>query len=74
MRGENREWEVRWAIDIDAPCAEDAAVRALEIMRDPQSLATMFEVERRSERSGPRIRLIHVVDAAMFAAGVQSDA
>ena len=40
-----REWVVNWSMPIDANSAIDAAIRALEIHRDPASLATVFRVE-----------------------------
>ena len=42
-----REFRVRWEIDIDADSPEAAARQALEIQRDPNSLATIFEVKWR---------------------------
>ncbi len=38
------EYKVIWEIDIDAESAEEAARKALAIMRDPESRATVFEV------------------------------
>ena len=36
---------VKWEIDIfDANTAQEAAQKALEIMRDPESVATIFDV------------------------------
>lgn len=35
---------VEWRIDIDADNAREAAAKALEIQRDPASLATCFTV------------------------------
>ncbi len=35
---------VKWEIDIDAETPEEAAKKALEIHRDPESCATVFEV------------------------------
>ena len=35
---------VEWAIDIDAATPEAAARRALEIQRNPASMATVFDV------------------------------
>ncbi len=35
---------VRWEIEIDATTPDAAALEALSIMRDPDSLATVFEV------------------------------
>ena len=35
---------VTWEIDVDADTPREAAQRALEIMQDPESIATVFEV------------------------------
>ena len=40
-----REWIVNWSMPIDANSAINAAIQALEIHRDPASLATVFRVE-----------------------------
>lgn len=45
------DYTVTWSINIDAVSHMDAAMQALEIMRDRDSIATVFEVE--SERVGP---------------------
>jgi len=37
-------YTVRWEIDVDADSPEAAARQALEIQRDPESIATVFEV------------------------------
>lgn len=37
------EYQVTWTIDIDADSHEDAARKALEIQRDPDSIALVFE-------------------------------
>lgn len=37
-------FKVRWEIDIDADTPREAAYQALQIQRDPQSIATVFEV------------------------------
>ena len=39
-----RTFRVVWRIDIEAPYAAEAARQALEIMRDPYSIAEVFEV------------------------------
>jgi hypothetical protein len=39
-----RTWNVVWTIEIEAETAEEAARKALEIHRDPESNATVFEV------------------------------
>ena len=38
------EFTVTWTIDLDAKSPRDAAKKALEIQRDPDSIATCFEV------------------------------
>jgi hypothetical protein len=43
-----RGFTVEWSIDVTATDHEDAARQAHEIMRDPTSLATVFDV-RESE-------------------------
>ena len=37
-------YRVTWCIDIEAATPEDAAREALAIQRDPESIATVFEV------------------------------
>ena len=37
-------YRVTWTIDIDADTPREAAQRALDIQRDPDSCATCFEV------------------------------
>lgn len=37
-------YTVKWTIEIDAETPEEAAREALEIHRDPASLATVFDV------------------------------
>jgi hypothetical protein len=37
-------YRVKWEIDIEADSLRQAAVKALEIQRDPNSTATVFEV------------------------------
>ena len=39
-------FQVVWIIDIEADSAKEAAQRALEIQRDPESTATFFSVYR----------------------------
>jgi len=41
-------YEVKWEIDIYADSPEEAAQKALEIQRDPNSIATHFEVRKTS--------------------------
>lgn len=38
------EYEVRWRIEIEAKTPLEAARKALAIQRDPDSLATVFDV------------------------------
>jgi len=38
------EYHITWKIDIDAESFEEAVKLALEIQRDPNSIATQFEV------------------------------
>ena len=38
------QYRIVWEIDLDAESAEDAALQALEIQRDPASIATCFIV------------------------------
>lgn len=40
-----------WTIDLDSDDATDAAVQALEIMRDPASVATVFRIYEPDGRS-----------------------
>ena len=37
-------YKISWEIDIEADTPEDAVRQALAIQRDPESLATVFEV------------------------------
>ena len=37
-------YSIKWKIEIDAKTPEDAARKALEIQRDPASIATVFDV------------------------------
>lgn len=39
------QFRVSWKIDIEAESAEDAARAALAIQREPDSIATVFEVK-----------------------------
>jgi hypothetical protein len=45
FKGERRrQFKVTWGIHVDALSFEDAARQALVIQRDPESIATVFEV------------------------------
>lgn len=39
-----KNFRVMWEIDIEADSPEEAAVKALEIQRNPDSWATVFDV------------------------------
>lgn len=41
------EYRVTWDIDIEADSPEEAAKKALEIQRRPDSIATVFDVQRK---------------------------
>ena len=41
---------VRWEIDLDARTAKEAARKALRIQRDPESIATVFEVRTKRKK------------------------
>lgn len=41
------EYEVIWTINVTADDPKEAAAKALAIQRDPRSIATVFEVEKR---------------------------
>lgn len=49
-------YRVTWEIDIDAKPAKAAAVEALRIHRDPESIATVFHVARHVRRTGRPVR------------------
>lgn len=38
-------YNVIWEIDIDASSAKEAAEKALEIQRDPESIAMVFQIK-----------------------------
>ena len=38
------EYQVEWAIDVDAESPQDAALQCLKMQRDPDSTATIFDV------------------------------
>jgi hypothetical protein len=41
-------YRVKWEIDIEAASAKKAAEEALKIQRDPESIATVFMVGKRT--------------------------
>jgi hypothetical protein len=55
---------VTWSIDIEAESAGEAAAKALAIQRDPDSIATIFQVGLRDEFEDVR----EEIDAAEVAA------
>jgi len=44
MKGETREFRIVWEIDLSAESFEQAGDLALEIQRDPASIATVFKI------------------------------
>lgn len=47
-------YKVFWDIDIeDCDSPEEAAAKALEIQRDPESIATVFTVRKEEDKLGP---------------------
>jgi len=42
--------KVRWDIDIEARTPREAARKALRIQRDPESIATVFEVRTKRKK------------------------
>ena len=42
-------YNLKWEIDIEAETPEEAVQRALEIQRDSQSIATVFEVFEKTD-------------------------
>lgn len=42
------EYTVQWTIDIDGDSPEDAALLALGIQQDPESIATIFRVTNKT--------------------------
>lgn len=44
-----KEFLVTWQIDIEAETPEDAAREAFRAQRDPDSIATVFEVQERTK-------------------------
>lgn len=52
-----KEYQVKWEIDLDANSPRDAARRAKEIQRSPNSIANVFDVtykEITRAKTGPR--------------------
>ena len=39
------EYQITWKIEVEAESSEEAAQIALHIQRDPNSIATLFEVK-----------------------------
>lgn len=57
-------YRVEWVIDIDADTPEDAARQALAIQRDPESIATVFEVMLEDGEEPVRIDITELDDEA----------
>ena len=52
---------VEWQIEVDAASPREAAQKALEIQRDPTSLATVFDVQS-MEQDKPAEWVTHKID------------
>lgn len=50
-------YRVSWEIDIEAPSHYVAAMEALAIQRDPQSIATVFAVKDSADPRAPTIAI-----------------
>ncbi len=61
---------VSWLIDVGADTPEEAARKALEIQRDPQSLAVHFSVE---DRDTGKTYEIDLLDRTLGAADDERD-
>lgn len=46
-----KKYHVTWEIDVEAETPKKAAQEALRIQRDPDSLATVFDVECRRSKT-----------------------
>jgi hypothetical protein len=55
----SRHYVVTWKIDIEADSPEAAAREALRIQRNPESIATVFQVD---ERVGGAVVKPHTID------------
>jgi hypothetical protein len=61
--GEDRtmkEYRVTWEIDIDADSPEEAAQKALDIQRNPESMATVFDVFEPDEEANDNAKHFRV--------------
>jgi hypothetical protein len=56
-----REFLVTWAIDLEAEDAMDAAAQALDMQRDPDSIANVFEVV--DQATGETVKVDFMPDA-----------
>lgn len=50
-------YRVKWEIDVEADTPEEAARKALAIQRNPESIATVFDVEEPGRLTYARIDL-----------------
>lgn len=55
-------FRVVWEIDVIADTSQEAAKRALEIQRDKQSGATVFQVSPYTSGAGINYRLTDTID------------
>ena len=53
-------YTVTWTIELDAESAHAASVEALKVQRDPDSMATVFEV---TDKNG-EVETIDLIDEA----------
>ena len=45
------QYHILWKIDLEAESPENAALQALGIHRDPESIATVFSIEHQGVRT-----------------------
>jgi hypothetical protein len=55
-------YRVKWEIDIEAGSHEEAALKALQIQRDPSSIATVFDVVEAGADGCNRLRHVDLPD------------
>lgn len=65
---QSRPYTVRWTIDVDASSPEEAAQLAAEMVRDPDTTATLFEVAPEADTYDPSVTW-HVIDVPVPSAG-----
>jgi hypothetical protein len=62
MAQASRRYFITWEIELDAFSPEEAAKKALEIQRDPQSIATVFDVQWQADDLTPLTQTIDLTD------------